>query len=55
MTAFTSANYYLSDNYLTVRNDSSVSTPNSGVFVEETYQFVSSVLIYMRTRTLSVV
>jgi hypothetical protein len=33
MTAFIKANYFLSDNYLTIRNDSSLSTSNSTIFV----------------------
>jgi hypothetical protein len=34
MQAFTQSNYFLGDSYLLVRNDTSLSTPNSGVYVE---------------------
>jgi tRNA U34 5-methylaminomethyl-2-thiouridine-forming methyltransferase MnmC len=39
--AFTKANYFLGDNFVAIRNDSSVSTPNTGIFVEEAYSFMS--------------
>lgn len=51
ITAFTKANYFLGDDYLNIRNDSSITT-NSGNYVEEAYSFMGESLIYLRTRNL---
>lgn len=51
MTAFTNSNYFLGDDYLIIRNDSSLTT-NNGYNVEEAYSFMSQTLFYLRTRNL---